>query len=294
MGLLMTNHALWRMATSSGIRLGRGEASEGPRELLPLGLDVDDLLAGPPGALRAALDGPADGKVDEPVRILAPVSSQEVWAAGVTYEDSRRARNEESGNPDIYDEVYQAERPELFLKAVPGRVCGPREAIGIRFDSGWDVPEPELTVVADARGAAVAYTIGNDVSSRRIEGENPLYLPQAKIYSNSCSIGPCLVPVEQAPNWADITIELTISRNGERLFSGSVPVSRMRRTPAELLSWLYRGLDFPRGALLMTGTSIVPPPDITLRPGDEVAIAISGLGTLTNPVKVVGDSDRGR
>lgn len=284
----MIRQALWRVATSNGIRLARGTAEDGPVELLPAGMDIDDLLSGPPGALANALDGPADRKIEESVRVLAPTSGQEVWAAGVTYEDSRRARNEESGHPDYYDKVYSAERPELFFKAAPGRVRGPGETIGVLFDSGWDVPEPELALVADARGALVAYTIGNDVSSRRIEGDNPLYLPQAKVYKNSCAIGPCLLPVEQAPDWTDIDIRLLITRNGEVLFRDSVSVTQMRRTPAELLSWLYRGLDFPRGAVLMTGTSIVPPPELTLLEGDEVAISISGLGTLTNPVQVVG------
>ena len=219
--------------------------------------------------------------------LLAPVEGQEVWAAGVTYEKSRVARNEESGGHDFYDKVYDAERPELFFKAAPGRVRGPRGVIGVREDSGWDVPEPELALVISAAGEIVGYMIGNDVSSRSIEGENPLYLPQAKIYRGSCALGPCIVPVGEAPAPEEMEISLTIARDGSEVFSGSTQVALLKRKLGELVSWLYRALDFPVGAVLLTGTSVIPAVEFTLRGGDEVRIAVTGLGGLVNTVEVV-------
>jgi 2-dehydro-3-deoxy-D-arabinonate dehydratase len=215
-----------------------------------------------------------------------------VWAAGVTFARSRDARLEESSGLDAYDKVYLAERPELFLKALPGAARGPGEPIGVRADSSWDVPEPELAVVADRRGRIVAYSIGNDVSSRSIEGENPLYLPQAKIYRGSCALGPCLVPVAEAPAPAAMEISLTIRRDGAELYRDACSVGDMKRTLPELVDWLWRGQELPLGAVLLSGTSIVPPPELTLRPGDQVAIAISGLGELRNPVELVDTAPR--
>jgi 2-dehydro-3-deoxy-D-arabinonate dehydratase len=220
--------------------------------------------------------------------VLAPVAGQEVWAAGVTFERSRVARMEESGQVDFYDKVYTAARPELFPKAAPGRTRGPGEAIGIRIDSDWNVPEPELGLVADAAGRLVAYTVGDDVSSRSIEGENPLYLPQAKVYTGSCALGPALVPAADAPPLAALRILLTVRRGGANLYSDAVPLSDMRRMPDELLRWLFAAMDFPVGVVLLSGTSIVPPPDFTLRPGDEVEVDVPGIGTLINPVCQVG------
>jgi 2-dehydro-3-deoxy-D-arabinonate dehydratase len=222
------------------------------------------------------------------VRALAPVAGQEVWAGGVTFERSREARNEEAGPVDIYDRVYGAERPELFLKAVPGRARGPGEPIGVRADSGWDVPEPELALVANAAGELVAYTVGNDVSSRSIEGENPLYLPQAKVFTGSCALGPALVPVEEVPPLPELTVRLEILRGHDLLFGDEVSLAALRRTPGELLGWLFQALEFPAGVVLLTGTSIVPPPELTLAAGDVVRIDIPGVGTLVNPVEVVG------
>jgi 2-dehydro-3-deoxy-D-arabinonate dehydratase len=218
------------------------------------------------------------------------VAGQEVWAAGVTFARSRSARNEESGGHDFYDLVYEAKRPELFLKATPGRVRGPGARVGVREDSGWDVPEPELALVVDAHGEVVAYTIGNDVSSRSIEGENPLYLPQAKIYRGSCGLGPCLTPVADAPPVEDMEITLRIHRDGEEIFTESTPLALLRRRPDELVSWLYRAEDFPVGAVLLTGTSIIPAVEFTLQGGDEVRIVITGLGELANGVEVVAVS----
>jgi 2-dehydro-3-deoxy-D-arabinonate dehydratase len=220
--------------------------------------------------------------------VLAPVAGQEVWAAGVTYAASRSARNDESkGTHDFYDLVYDAERPELFFKAAPGRVRGPGGLIGVREDSGWDVPEPELALVISAAGEIVGYTIGNDVSSRSIEGENPLYLPQAKVYRGSCALGPCIVPVGEAPPAAEMEIALTISRGGEPVFEGSTQVALLKRGLTELVQWLFTAQDFPVGAVLLTGTSVIPAVEFTLRGGDEVRIAITGLGELVNTVEVV-------
>jgi 2-dehydro-3-deoxy-D-arabinonate dehydratase len=285
--------ALWRVEVEGRPRLARGPAAAPrPSELLDAGATVDGLLGGDPDALAALLAGPAAGPVPEGARLLAPIGRQPVWAAGVTFRRSRDARLEESAGLDAYDKVYQAERPELFLKALPGAARGPGEAIGVRADSSWDVPEPELAVVADRRGRIVAYSIGNDVSSRSIEGENPLYLPQAKIYRGSCALGPCLVPVAEAPAPAAMEISLAIRRDGAELYRDACSVGDMKRTLPELIDWLWRGQELPLGAVLLSGTSIVPPPELTLRPGDEVAIAISGLGELRNPVELVDTTPR--
>ena len=219
--------------------------------------------------------------------LLAPIGSQEVWAAGVTYYSSRLARMEESqdaGGGDFYSRVYQAERPEIFMKATPARVVGPNAPFRIRKDSDWDVPEPELTLFATSSGKIVAYTIGNDVSSRSIEGENPLYLPQAKTFDECACLGPCLY-VPDEPLAPETGVELTIVRNGEQVFSDSTCLSEMKRTPEELIGFLFRETSFASGVFLMTGTGIVPGTDFTLQSGDEVSIAIDSIGVLTNPVR---------
>jgi 2-dehydro-3-deoxy-D-arabinonate dehydratase len=285
--------ALFRLALPDGsIRLASGEVDHGPARLLPADVSLDHLLGGaddtPGASLAAALDAATEDEVPAGSRVLAPVDGQEVWASGVTFERSREARNEEAGPVDIYDKVYEAHRPELFCKATPARVRGPGEPVGIRRDSGWDVPEPELGLVADAAGRLVAVTVGNDMSSRSIEGENPLYLPQAKVYTGSCAIGPALVPLADVEPLSDLVVELEITRDGDRLFADSMPISGMRRRPDELLEWLFSALDFPVGVVLLTGTSIVPPQELTLRAGDVVDITVSGVGTLTNPVEAIG------
>jgi 2-dehydro-3-deoxy-D-arabinonate dehydratase len=282
--------ALWRVLVDGLPRLARGPAGAGPAELLDAEASIDGVLGGEPGALRALLDGPGDGPVPDGTPLLAPLGAQPVWAAGVTFRRSRDARLEESGGLDAYDKVYAAERPELFLKALPGTARGPGQPIAVRADSDWDVPEPELTLVADRRGEIVAYTIGDDVSSRSIEGENPLYLPQAKLYRGSCAVGPCLVPVGEAPDPAAMEITLAIARDGAELFRDACAVADMKRGLTELVDWLWRGQDLPLGAVLLTGTSIVPPPELTLRPGDEVTISITGLGELHNPVELADTS----
>jgi 2-dehydro-3-deoxy-D-arabinonate dehydratase len=216
----------------------------------------------------------------------APIGSQEVWAAGVTYLRSRDARMEESkesGAADVYQKVYEADRPELFFKALPARVAGPGEQVFIRSDSSWNVPEPELTLYINSIGEIQAYTIGNDMSSRSIEGENPLYLPQAKIYERSCALGPCLfVPAQ--PISTETKISIVIKRNNLDVFSNSIQLNRMKRKLTELASWLYKSLKFPAGCFLMTGTGIVPPNDFTLQENDEVIISIEGIGVLSNGV----------
>jgi 2-dehydro-3-deoxy-D-arabinonate dehydratase len=218
--------------------------------------------------------------------ILAPIGSQEVWASGVTYFRSRTARMEESekaGGGNFYDRVYEAERPELFFKSTAWRVVGNQGTVRIRRDSTWDVPEPELTLFASSSGVLVGYTIGNDMSSRSIEGENPLYLPQAKSYTGSAALGPCLY-VPEFPLGDDTIIDLSIVRAGEEVFNGQVTLSQMKRKPEELLSYLFREMSFPQGCYLMTGTGIIPPSEFTLQKGDIVHITIEPIGTLTNVV----------
>ena len=283
--------ALWQLLAGGERRLARGPASAGPQELLAASLTIDALLSGPPGALATALRGPAAGPVPAGARIVAPIGGQEVWAAGVTYTRSLDARVLETGTPDPYERVYRAERPELFFKATPGRVRGPGEPVGIRGDSGWDVPEPELAVVADRNGHIAGYLNGNDMSSRSIEGENPLYLPQAKIYTGSCAIGPCLATPDEVPALRSLLISLRVVRDGAEVISDTVKVADLHRRPDDLVRWLFRALDFPVGVVLLTGTAIVPPPDFTLRAGDEVIIATTGLGELRNAVEVIGFAD---
>ena len=217
---------------------------------------------------------------------LAPIGSQEVWAAGVTYLRSREARREESksaGGGDFYDRVYDAPRPELFFKATPHRVVGPGGKVRIRRDSKWNVPEPELTLLVNPRGRIVGYTIGNDMSSRDIEGENPLYLPQAKTYDGSCALGPAvLVTNEPLPGNTEIRVD--IRRDGASAFTGATSLARMKRDPQELADYLYRESTFPNGCFLLTGTGVVPPDSFTLNPGDEIRITIEPIWTLTNVV----------
>jgi 2-dehydro-3-deoxy-D-arabinonate dehydratase len=219
--------------------------------------------------------------------LLAPIAAQEVWAAGVTYYRSRTARMEESqsaGGGTFYDRVYEAERPELFFKSSPHRVAGPDQSVYIRKDSKWNVPEPELTLLLTPTGRLIGYTIGNDMSSRDIEGENPLYLPQAKVYDRSCALGPGIL-VSSAPLRPETRIQLQIDRKGKVCFSDEVSLAQMRRTPSTLIEYLFRDNSFPNGCFLLTGTGIVPPDMFTLESGDEIRISIDGIGTLMNRVE---------
>ena len=234
--------------------------------------------------LKAVVDAPHGDVPLTAVTLKAPIDRQEVWAAGVTYLRSRDARMEESSQRDVYDRVYDADRPELFLKATANRVSGPGEAIAIRGDSGWDVPEPELAILVNAHGELVGYTIGNDVSSRSIEGENPLYLPQAKVYSRCAALGPAVVMVDELPDVSNLEIQLTIRRDGRQLFQDSTATSQLHRSLSDLMAYLLRDNEFPTGVFLMTGTGIVPPSEFTLQDGDEVTIRIEGIGSLVNPV----------
>lgn len=220
------------------------------------------------------------GAVVENVTI--PAMPDEVWAAGVTYQISSDAREEESGRGEMYQGAFENERPEIFFKATPERTMGPGEAVGVRSDSDWDVPEPELAVVV-FRGEIVGYTIGNDMSSRSIEGENPLYLPQAKIYDRCAAIGPCIASPETVGDPNDLDFSMTIERDGETMFDGATSTDQMVRTPEELVSYLTRHNAIPELSVLMTGTSLVPD-DFTLEEGDHVSIDIENIGLLENPV----------
>ncbi|WP_209400107.1 fumarylacetoacetate hydrolase family protein [Pseudozobellia sp. WGM2] len=213
-----------------------------------------------------------------------PMGSHEIWASGVTYMRSRTARMEESkkaGGDTFYDRVYDADRPELFFKATPQRTVGQGGTVRIRKDSGWDVPEPELTLFISSQGSIEGYTIGNDMSSRSIEGENPLYLPQAKTYEGCAGLGPCIY-VPEEPIAPETTIELEILRNGNQVFNDKIPISQMKRKHTDLVEYLFRECNFPNGCFLMTGTGIIPPDEFTLKSGDEVRISIDEIGTLVN------------
>ncbi len=279
--------ALYRLRLPNGsVRLARGDVASGPHELLSEGSTLAQLLAGDGTALAAALGTAGAGPVPPGAAVLAPLDAQEVWAAGVTYVRSRDARMVESAGASVYDRVYAASRPELFFKSAGWRVRGPGELIGIRADSTWDVPEPELTLVLAASGSIVGYTVGNDVSSRSIEGENPLYLPQAKIYDGSCALGPAIVPATEVR--PPFEIRLDIERGGRVIYSGTTSTESLRRDLGELASHLVRALAIPAGAFLMTGTGIVPEDGFTLRPRDRVRVEITGLGALENVVEQVG------
>jgi len=230
-------------------------------------------------AVRAGTGNYAD------VNILAPIDGKtEVWAAGVTYKKSEEARKEESGTPDIYAKVYTAQRPELFFKATPRRVADTDAQIVVRTDSTWDVPEPELVLVINAYGEIIGYTIGNDVSSRSIEGENPLYLPQAKVYTGCCALGPGITPAWEISDPYNLTINLTIERNNQLYWTGETSTRELKRRFDELVTYLFLENDFPDGVFLCTGTALVPEKQFTLQPGDLVQIRIDQLGTLRNPV----------
>ena len=221
-----------------------------------------------------------------PVSVLSsariPIDSPETWAFGVTYEDSMKERQAESDTPDVYGKVYTADRPEAFFKSTLSRLKGPNDQVGIRKDSTWDVPEPELTFIV-FHGKIVGFTVGNDMSSRSIEGENPLYIPQAKIYNNSASIGPCWVPIELL-DYNNLNVEMVIKRNSKEVFSGSGDTNLMKRKCDELNEWLHTSNDIPDGTTVMTGTGTIPPEEFTLKAGDEISITIENIGTLVNTV----------
>ena len=248
---------------------------------------LSDVLHAPdPPALARFLIDPGSGPIKpNEVEFLAPIDRQEVWAAGVTYKRSQVARMEESEHgASHYDRVYSADRPELFFKATPHRVAGPNQPVRVRSDSRWSVPEPEFTLVINPQGRIVGYTIGNDMSARDIEGENPLYLPQAKVYRQCCALGPCVLLTDVELDLAATTIRLVIERNGKEVFAGETDLGRLNRKLEELAGWLLRENEFPAGVLLLTGTGIVPPDEFTCRAGDILSMTVAGIGTLTNPV----------
>jgi len=265
-----------------------------PQHLLPLGSGPECLSAiihAPDieAVIRKAISEQPALVPFESVRVLAPIDAQEVWGAGVTYERSKVAREEESeGAASFYDQVFSAKRPELFFKATPSRVVGPGQPVCVRRDTNWCVPEPELALVLSPTLELIGYTIGNDMSARDIEGENPLYLPQAKVYNGCCALGPCITLATSMPVRESIGIQLEIERDGDRIFYGQTSVAKMARSFASLIDWLSRDNVFPDGVILLTGTGIIPPDDFSLRSGDVVHISIDGIGTLTNPVSQTG------
>jgi 2-dehydro-3-deoxy-D-arabinonate dehydratase len=251
------------------------------------GIALHDLLRLRACELRRSLEHAAQTSADRHplASLLAPIDGEtEVWAAGVTYKRSVDARVEESQTPDIYTKVYTADRPELFFKGLARRVAGPGQPISIRADSDWNVPEPELAIVLNAYGEIVGYTIANDVSSRSIEGENPLYLPQAKVYAGSCALGPGITPAWEVTDPYTLTIHMTIERNGQAYWEGKTNTGELKRSLDELAKYLFSEDDFPDGVILCTGTALVPEQPFTLQTGDVVHISIDHLGTLSNPV----------
>lgn len=271
-------------ATASGVVLETDGRFVSPVQ--PLTLDALFAAGDPIALVRAAAAAAKPCTAPSPADLRAPLQTQEVWAAGVTYLRSRTARMEESkdaGGGSFYDRVYEADRPEIFFKATPHRVAAPGGKVRIRSDAKWNVPEPELTLAINAGGKIFGFTIGNDMSSRDIEGENPLYLPQAKVYDRSAALGPCIVITDTLPG-PEAVIAIEIHRAGVAAFKGETTVGRIKRALPSLADWLYRENSFPHGSFLMTGTGIVPPDSFTLRSGDEIRITIEPVGTLINTV----------
>jgi len=270
-----------------GVALGAFRNDRVISRFRPPAASLPELLRLPLDEFRTIVERAVaiSGPPERDTVLLAPVDGlTEVWAAGVTYQRSEEARMEESGTPDVYSKVYTAERPEIFMKATARRVVGPEGTVVVRADSTWDVPEPELAIVVNAHAEIVGYTIGNDVSSRSIEGENPLYLPQAKLYAGACAIGPGITPAWEVPDAYDLAIWMAIERDGEVIWEGETRTSGLKRRLEELVEYLYREDDFPDGAVISTGTALVPDSPFTLEGGDLVAIAIDRLGTLRNLV----------
>jgi 2-dehydro-3-deoxy-D-arabinonate dehydratase len=254
-------------------------------ELHALDRSLAQLLAAGRDEVHQAVDRALRTEpVSAAAELLAPVDEQEVWASGVTYRRSATARVEESSVGDVYEMVYEAQRPELFLKATPSRVPRPGAPLRIRADSGWDVPEPELALVLDAHGEVVGYLVADDVSSRTIEGANPLYLPQAKIYDDSLGLSGTIVLARDAGDVTAAAIEVRIERDGASVFEGATSVSEMKRSLEELAAALFTELSHPSGAVLLTGTGVVPPDELTLEHGDRVRIAIDGVGVLEHDI----------
>ncbi len=283
----MTHEVIRFIDQSGSVKVGVRDQGEITAHLLHienlaqlLTLDKSSLLS----MVSQALENSATAEV---ARLLPPVDAlTEVWAAGVTYKRSRAAREEESDQPDVYSRVYDAARPELFFKSVAWRVVGTGEPIGVRSDSAINAPEPEIALVCSAHGEIVGVTICNDVSSRSIEGENPLYLPQAKVYSGSCALGPGFVPIDQISDIYNLDISVEVKRDGEIIWDGVTSTREMHRKFEELVDYLFLHMNFPEGVILSTGTGLVPSMEFNLSTGDEVTVGIANIGTLVNEVKV--------
>lgn len=283
----MTFNALYRIEVPGKVaRLAVGSVQAGPERFLRENLRLGDLLS---KESRLELEEHlSKDPVPQGARVLAPVDTQEVWAAGVTYLRSRDARIQESQYSMVYDSVYEAERPELFLKGIPGESRGPGESIGIRADSEWNVPEAELAVVINSHGMIVGYTLGNDMSSRSIEGENPLYLPQAKVYDKSLALGPCIVLAETLGPLSAVELSVSVEQVDSTVVD-HVRLTELKRAPEVLVEWLMRARSMPFGAVLLTGTGMIPDEDFTLRAGDIITISSPSLGELSNPVVEIGE-----
>ena len=281
----MTHEVIRFVDQSGNVKVGAREQGESSAHLLAvenlaelLTLEKSTLLS----TIRAALQS---SETTEVVRLLPPVDAlTEVWAAGVTYKRSRAAREEESDQPDVYSRVYEADRPELFFKSVAWRVVGTGEPIGVRNDSAINAPEPEIALVCNSFGEIVGVTICNDVSSRSIEGENPLYLPQAKVYAGSCALGPGFVPIDQIPDIYNLNISVAVKRDGEVIWDGVTSTKEMHRTFEDLVKYLFLQMTFPQGVILSTGTGLVPSMSFNLSTEDEVTVGIERIGTLVNEV----------
>ena len=280
---------LCRFKTAEGtVRIGRLQDNETVADLTAAGFESLTALLEDTEALAQAEAADAPTVPLATVSLQTPVERQEVWAAGVTYLRSKKARMEESDfSANAYDQVYDAPRPEFFFKSLAEKVVHPGDSVGIRADATWNVPEPELTLVVNSRKELVGVSIGNDMSSRDIEGENLLYLPQAKMYERACAIGPCIVTGADETAIRQWTISVEIIRSSETVFSGDTSINNIKRTFDELLDYLGRSQSFPHGAMLLTGTGVVPGDEFTLAAEDRIRITISGIGTLENPVAIV-------
>jgi 2-dehydro-3-deoxy-D-arabinonate dehydratase len=280
----------FRVAGQIAPRVGAAVGGDRIADLTAVGIESLAALldSTDPGAVATALLSAAPEHSLAAVTLLAPIDRQEVWAAGVTYLRSKKARMEESDfSATAYDRVYEADRPEIFFKSLPEKVVGSGDAVGIRADAKWNVPEPELALVMNSRGGIVGCAIGNDMSSRDIEGENLLYLPQAKTYDRSCAIGPWVALETDEKLVRSWTISIAIERKGLEVFAGTTTIDQIKRTFAELTGWLWRSQRFPHGAILLTGTGVVPDESFTLLAGDRIRIQVSGIGLLENDVVVV-------
>ena len=281
----MTHEVIRFVDQSGSVKVGAREQGESTAHLLAVESLAELLTLEKSTLLSTISEALQSSETTEVARLLPPVDAlTEVWAAGVTYKRSRAAREEESDQPDVYSRVYEADRPELFFKSVAWRVVGTGEPIGVRSDSAINAPEPEIALVCNSFGEIVGVTICNDVSSRSIEGENPLYLPQAKVYAGSCALGPGFVPIDQIPDIYNLNISVAVKRDGEVIWDGVTSTKEMHRTFEDLVKYLFLQMTFPQGVILSTGTGLVPSMSFNLSTEDEVTVGIERIGTLFNKV----------